>query len=97
MVLTVRVRSYFTIPLSAKLLNVASAFITVDTSLFMNVDLVMSIASWTASSTFEICTVRTRLLVVRPVSLFSRRFKLVHRRKSVHEISERNLSCSSCR
>jgi hypothetical protein len=40
--LTVRVSSYFTIPLSANLLNVSSAFIASATSVFENVDLTIS-------------------------------------------------------
>jgi hypothetical protein len=69
-VLTVLVRSSFLIPLSAKFVNVASAFNIVDTSLFNNVDLFMRIRSWTAPSLVELCIVRTHLLVVSPVSLF---------------------------
>jgi hypothetical protein len=42
MALTVRVGSHFTIPLSANLLSVSSAFITVAKSLFENVDLSMT-------------------------------------------------------
>jgi hypothetical protein len=68
MVLTVRASSYFTIPSSANLLSVSSAFITYTISLVINVDLSMSFGSWTASSSFELSIIRTKLLVVCPVA-----------------------------
>jgi hypothetical protein len=69
MTLTVRASSYFTVPLSANLLSVSSAFVTADTSLLKNVNVSLTLDSRTASS-FELSAVRTRLLVARPVSIF---------------------------
>jgi steroid 5-alpha reductase family enzyme len=68
MALTVRVTSYFTIPLVANVLDVfwgrgtgisaSHAFITVATSPFKNLYFSMICRSWTVSSSFEISTVR---------------------------------------
>jgi hypothetical protein len=70
MPLTVRGSSYFNIPLCTNVLGVSSAFTTGATSLFFNVNLSMTLRSWTASSSIELSTVRTRLLVVRPAAAF---------------------------
>jgi hypothetical protein len=51
-------------------LSVSSAFITVDTSHFVDVHLFLNFRSWTALFSFELSTVRIHLVVIRPVAGF---------------------------
>jgi hypothetical protein len=89
MTLTVRVSSYFTIPLYANLLSVSSAFITCTTSLFINVELFMSVGSWNSSSSFELSTIRTQMVGRPPRLSISLRLNSIQRGNSRYVVSER--------